>query len=328
MSEPARAFALITCCLLIVTALPPGAAAQPAGPGGEGVAQPNTNVVNPVPPLPIAGKSPVEFFRELLAMTPTERRDALTNRAPENRKLIFAKIRAYESLKPDQRELRLQATELRWYLLPLLNLPATNRAAALALVPTNFYPLVTARLAVWDNLPPADQATLLKNEALIRYLTEVADQTEVELSPERRRMLEAGVPEWQSLTEEQRQNSIDRFNQFFSLTSEEKSKALNTISDAERRQIEKTLDTFGKLTAAQRAQCIRSLEKFTNLTVEERQQFLKNAERWKLMSPDERAAWRDLVTKLQLQPPMPPGFGAPPIPQAPPRKHIAGPDGG
>src|SRR5688572_11839925 len=173
MSEPARPFTLITYCLLIVIALPLGLAAQPA-PAAQGVAQPNTNAVNPVPPLPFAGKSPVEFFRELLAMTPTERRDALTNRSPENRKLIFAKIRAYESLKPDQRELRLQATELRWYLLPLLNLPATNRAAALALVPTNFYPLVTARLAVWDNLPPADQATLLKNEALIRYLTDVA----------------------------------------------------------------------------------------------------------------------------------------------------------
>ena len=53
-------------------------------------------------------------------MTPDERENFLTNRPPEIRKRILAKVGEYEALDPDERELRLRATELRWYLMPLL----------------------------------------------------------------------------------------------------------------------------------------------------------------------------------------------------------------
>jgi hypothetical protein len=69
----------------------------------------------PVPAIPQA-RSPISFFRELLAMNAAERRQALTNRSPEGQKQILADVREYESLPPDERELRLRVTELRWYL--------------------------------------------------------------------------------------------------------------------------------------------------------------------------------------------------------------------
>ena len=68
-------------------------------------------------------------------MNAAERKQALTNRSPEGQKLILAKVREYESLPPDERELRLRVTELRWYLLPLMTAPATNRPAQLAMIP-------------------------------------------------------------------------------------------------------------------------------------------------------------------------------------------------
>src|SRR4051794_8506284 len=58
----------------------------------------------PIPEPPAAPKSPIEFFRELLAMELADRHTALADRSPENRKLILAKVRQYESLNPDQRE--------------------------------------------------------------------------------------------------------------------------------------------------------------------------------------------------------------------------------
>ena len=61
-----------------------------------------------------------EFFRELLAMTPKEQEKYLTNRPPEIRGRILAKIHEYQALDSNEREMRLRATELRWYLLPLL----------------------------------------------------------------------------------------------------------------------------------------------------------------------------------------------------------------
>ena len=271
-------------------------------------------VAPPSPPLllPTSGKPPVQFFRELLAMTPFERIAALTNRSPEARKLIFAKIREYESFRPDQRELRLQATDLRYYLWPLMNSPSTNRAARLQHIPEPTRKLVEDRLEEWDKLPADVRTELLDNEAAIRYFAELSTSTELQksnilagLSPARREKLEAGVRQWQGLPEDQRQKMMARFNQFFDLTAAEKDKALSTLSEPERQQIEKTLRKFDRLSPLQRAQCIRSFEKFTRLSLDERQQFLKNAERWKLMSPNERQAWKDLVAKLPARPPIP-----------------------
>jgi hypothetical protein len=112
-----------------------------------------------VPPVP----SPVEYFRKLLGMTAVERRDLLAGRSPESRKQIMTKVREYESLRPNVRELRLQATELRWYLAPLMKTPSTNRAPALALIPPDDRVRVEARLKEWDRLPPQVQQELLDN---------------------------------------------------------------------------------------------------------------------------------------------------------------------
>ena len=279
----------------------------------------------PAPPLPLA-RSPISFFRELLAMNPVERIQALTNRTPEVRAQILAKVREYESLKPDERELRLRATELRWYLWPLMTVSATNRAALLAAIPEADRELVEHRLQEWDKVPPDLQKELLGIEPTLRYFADIEGLSELQrqqivssISPGRRKLLEKGIEQWASLSEDQRRNTLHRFNQFFALTAAEKEKALNTLSEPERRQIEKTLRTFGHLRPDQRAQCIRSFAKFASLSLDERQQFLKNAERWKLMSPAERQAWRQLVTRLP--PPLPPRL-PPPLPPLP-RTHPA-----
>jgi hypothetical protein len=249
-------------------------------------------------------KSPVAAFRELLAMSFMEQMRYLTNRSPQDRKLIFAKVREYKSLKPSERELRLRVTELHWYLLPLLRMPATNRPARLGMIPEEHREPVEIRLKEWDKLPPELQKELLENEAAISCLTEPATggRPLPAMSPERREMLDRGIRQWQELSEGQREKIMNRFNQFFTLTEEEKEKALKTLSDPERRQIDKTLRKYSELSPVQRAVCIRSFEKFANLSLEERQEFLKNADRWKVMTPDERQGWKDLVSKVSVTP--------------------------
>src|SRR5438445_7325951 len=117
----------------------------------------------PEMPVPPAIKSPVAFFRELLAMSPSERSVALSNRPPENRKLILAKIREYRSLSENERELRLRATELEWYLVPLMKTPATNRAARLTTVPEEYRKMIQSRLDEWDKLAEATKKELVDN---------------------------------------------------------------------------------------------------------------------------------------------------------------------
>jgi hypothetical protein len=277
-----------------------------------------------LPPVPVA-KSPVELFRELLVMPSSERKLALSIYPPAVRERILEKLGDYQILPPEEREYRLRATELRWYLLPLLNTPATNHAAQLETIPADIRPLVESRLLHWQVLPPTLKQEILANEEARRYLTQpelttpgVREKLLAAVSPDRRAALEAGIGRLQALPEAERTRTLAQFNQFFDLTAREKEKALRTLSDAERRQMEKTLEQFGQLTREQRAQCLHSFEQFANLSLPERQLFLQNAERWSLMSPGERQAWRELVSKVPEWPPMPPlVIPPPPMPPSP-----------
>jgi len=284
-----------------------------------------TAATNPpaLPPVPQAS-APVEIFRTLLALPPAERKAYLAARPPETQQRILAKLREYESLKPDQRELRLRATELRWFLLPLLSAAATNRPAELAALPESIRQSVADRLREWDRLPAAAQQELLENEATLDYFTQLQTGTEEQkqairqnLSPARREKLEAGIAGWQTLPPPQQEKLLARFSQFFDLTAAERAKALHVFSESERQQMEKTLARFAKLPKEQREQCVQSFAQFTALSLEERQQFLKNADRWKLMPPEERQHWREIVQKVPPRPPLPPDFA--PRPPLPPR---------
>ena len=276
------------------------------------------NIMPPPAPMP----SPVNVFRQLLVMTPQDRANYLTNRAPDIRDRILAKVREYLALDPDERELRLRATELRWYLLPLLRESPTNRAAGLAQVPDDLRGLVQSRLAQWSLLPPSLQKEFLENEGTLHYFSHV-DSTNSPPPGGRLAPSDADQAHWNALSEDDRGRIAGEFNQFFELTRVEKQKTLNTLSGTEKAQIEKTLVTFSNLPPAQRAQCIRAYTKFAGMSPEDRADFLKNAERWSQLPPKERQAWRDLVAQVPLWPPLPHALNMPPPlpPHLPPRPH-------
>ena len=270
------------------------------------------------PPLPAAKKnspwpvnhiskttqtaSPVDFFRQLLTLSPEECAAALTNRPPAARERILAKLREYEVLDPDERELRLRATELRWYLMPLLRMPPAQRPAQLAKVPDNLRELVKSRLQEWSILPPPLQEEFLANDPALHYFA-LVDTTN------------------QPAITAQQQKMADQFSRFFELTPDEKEQTLNTLSDAERVQMQKTLRSFENLPPQQRLTCVRNYAKFAGMSGAERAEFLKNAASWSKMSPNERQAWRDLVENVPDWPPMPPDMIQPAQPL--PRPNVA-----
>jgi hypothetical protein len=265
------------------------------------------------PPLPTRS-SPVAFFRRLLTLTAIERDAELANRPAELQARIAAKLEEYENLAPEERELRLRATELRYYLLPLLRGATTNRAAQLALIPAEHRGLIEDRLLQWDLLPPPLREELLANEAAVRFFTRIHPATPPEpaellggVPAEQRPQLQADLERWQALSPEQQETILRRFHTFFELTPAEQAQTLNTLSDEERRAMERTLKDFDRLPATQRVQCMAAFEQFAGLSAAERAQFLRNAERWRNMSPSERQQWRDLVRQLSEMPPLPPG---------------------
>ena len=253
-------------------------------PGGSPVGA--GHFIPPLPPLPAPPVSPVVFFRQLLAMSPAERFQSLTNRPPQIRARILAKVHEYLLLPPDDRELRLQSTELRWYLTLLFHQTPADRQTRLAQMPEDMRGLVKSRLAQWDLLPHPLQQEFLANDRVVTYFAHVAAAGSAPTN--------SGQPQITA-----------QFEQFFELTPEEKQHALTTLSDEERAQMEKTLNSFDQLSPSQRRLCVRNYARFAGMSAAERVNFLKNAERWSQMSPQERQTWRDLVAQVPAWPPMP-----------------------
>ncbi|PWU12064.1 MAG: hypothetical protein C5B50_22165 [Verrucomicrobia bacterium] len=262
----------------------------------------NLNSSSAPTPLPYTNASPVALFRELLSMDPKERAKRLADRPEGNRKLIIAKLAQYKMLNPDERELRLRATELWWYLFPLMHQAATNRDEQIKAVPADFQQPVRDRLRAWDQLSTALQSQFLENLDVLRHLSDQRANITNSITAARRVQLESGVSRFQALPEADRKQLLDRFTQFFDLTPEERDKWLKTLSQPERRQIEKTLRAVRDLDAAQRAQLMHSFEEFARLSPAERQRFLKNVDRWQLLTPTERDKWRELVQQAPVLP--------------------------
>lgn len=269
----------ITFLLTALAVIPLQAQLPPAPhPGSE------TNLSVLMPPKQTA---PVAQFRELLAMTPAARNQSLSNRPPEVRTRILGKVREYLALAPDERELRLRATELRWYLSPLFRTPPDERGHRLEQVPAELRSVVQSRLAQWDILPPQIQKELLASDRPLHYFASMGGTNAAAQSLEQQKI-------------------SDQFNQFFEFTPEEKVQALGTLSESERQQMESTLNHFEQLPLAQRRLCLKNFAKFAGMTATERSEFLKNAEQWSKMSPTERQSWRDLVSNVPQWPPLPP----------------------
>lgn len=301
-----------------------GLRAQPAAPapGAERPAPPR-----PAPPA-LTAHTPVDFFRDLLAMKPAERETVLASRSPQSRGFVEAKVKEFDALPPAAREAQLQTLQLRWYMLPLMKMPPAQRGSRLAAMSEADRRLVEERLEYWDRLPADLQKKVLTNENVIRLIfrsetnAPAVDLFPPTLTPRQREQMEKDQARWNALPEEERREILGQFEHCCELNEAEKARILNIMSDTERRLMEAALRSFSRLPKPQREICIRGLQKFTALPPEEQQEFLVNAERWQSMNAKDRQLWRDLVSRLQPKPPLPPGVQpkGPPLPPGAVRK--------
>ena len=266
-------------------------------------------------------KSPVLFFRELLAMPAAERTSALTNRSASARTTILAKLAEYEAMPQEQREMKLRATHLRWLLLPLLRMPPEARRTEIDRLDEADKAFVLERLTRWDQLSPSVQGEFLEHEATINYLIRISPRTSkamvVEVPPAppgALKDMETGLARWSALGSGDRDRMIDRFQDFFDLAPKAQTRTLNELTALERTQMEQLVRRFGSLDAEQRRRCLDAFQKIAQMTHEERAVFFKNAERWQAMSQEDRQAWRNVVRRAPDMPPLPPGMIVPGTP--------------
>jgi hypothetical protein len=261
-------------------------------------------------PAAIMPPSPIDYFRKLLTLTPQQREAVLANKSPEVRVKILAKVSEYSVLDPNERELRLRATELRWYLVPIMHDAPAARDADLARVPDNIRVVVKMRLTQWEILPPSLQQEFLENERILGYFSGV-DSTNGTAGASI--VSDVDRSRWDALPENERNALIGQFNQFFALPPSEKQKAIDSLTSNQRTQMKHIMQAIDQLPQQQRAQCLQAYAKFASLTPQQRAEFMQDAQRWSQMSPAERKAWDDLAEHVPQWPPASP----PPMPPAP-----------
>ncbi|MCC6231765.1 MAG: DUF3106 domain-containing protein [Verrucomicrobiales bacterium] len=286
------------------------------------------------PPLPPLPTSPITGFRQLLAL-PAPARERLVSQRPEpQRAALRARLADYERLAAPDREQRLNATDLYWHMQQLLRRPAAERQSLLATAPESLRPILAERLELWDALPASDREALLQHERAIRYFARLKTVSPPPLPPGTGPSLSAAPPvplrvqaelgPLQDLTPEQRERARQQWTQFFQAPAPRVQRALLTMDARERQAMERVLERFRLLSPDQRQSCIDSFTRFTTLSNSERAEFLRRAERWEKLPAEERAAWRQLVDKLPILPPLPTDGTPPPLPPVRQNPRLAG----
>jgi len=262
-----------------------------------------------LPPLPVF-QPRIELFRRILAMTPVEQDAWLTNRPPQARPLLEAKIREYQAMAPEAREAVLRATELHEYLLYFIRMPGAGRAPQLAQVPAVYRATVEEKLREFDLLPPELQTEVLAGKSTADYflnprplLTRTAHPAHPPVPPPP--MPPEPLNYLSRLSTGQRQEMYASFQHFFDLDDADRQKTLATLPPAERVPVAKTLSDLEHLPREQRDRGLQSITTLAGMSEEQRASFFKNAAQWQDLPPSERQTWRKVVVHL---PPLPPGL--------------------
>lgn len=266
-------------------------------------------------PMPPLSPSPIDLFRRLLATNVTGRDQFMSGKSAAMRQYLESRIHEFEVMPADERNAKLQALELRWYMPRVMKLKPAERASRFETVPEPIRSIIRQRLLQWDILPPQLQQEVLDNETAIRFFErpERAGGSEGVLgamSTGQRSDLEKRYAEWMMLPETKRQEIVRRFDELVGMPEAARSNALVRITEADYAQMQQTLSQFNALSKEQRAQAIQGFLKFAELSPAEQAAFLRTAQRWRTMSEKDRELWRDVVTRAQAvrtnaPPPMP-----------------------
>ena len=270
------------------------------------------------PPVAIPTKSPVERFRDLLAMTPAERETVLANRPKFWKDRVLAKIDQYQQMPADQREVKLQETQLRWLLRQAIQMSDGDRQQLMLRCSASEKSMLQQRLEQWEK-----QSTETRQE-MMEYLTRMESISEKRLenqnvrpdgsSPPEFPKMDSGIEKFMNLPPSQRSQIIFGYQKFFTLSDKERKMVLNKLAEPARQAILVNVQKINQLPVEERERIMVELKKLANMSPEEQSTFLKNSQTWQSIPKGEKEAWLRLVSRKRPEPPMPSELLLPPTP--------------
>jgi hypothetical protein len=256
----------------------------------------------PIPvPVPVQ-QSPVELFRKLMADSPGERDEYLARQTSSVRSFLQQRLNQYAAMTREARELKLQTTELRFFLRPQLTASPVQRQIMLATTPDHYREIVRLRIERWDGLSPELQQQILKNEALLGLILRIGQSGSTGFSKTMPRGVSAELKAWNALPAGDRLQMLSSFRSFFAFSEFEKSRIIASLPEYQRHKITGTLTALHELSPDERTACLNALQRFGSMSLAEQQRFFRNAEAWRNITPAEQTAWRMVVREF---PPLP-----------------------
>ncbi len=232
--------------------------------------------------------SPISHFRQLLELNTQQREAIILRQEPSTRRILERKLEEYASLSEGEKEFRLFATELHFYLEPMIGRDSSIEKIPADRIPDSIIPHLRTAMDFWNQLPVSQRDLLLSKKKAITYLITLTYSSA---------RLSAIVPEqsdeWESL------------NRFLALSLDKQKAFLNSYGLAGNTRIVQVLEKMASLSADQRDRSVHALTCYLSFPPAMKDRFMDGVHTWNSMKPTERTVWRQIADRYPRVKPAP-----------------------
>lgn len=238
-------------------------------------------------------QSPVSHFRTILLKEKSERESFVIRQTPPVQSVLRRKIKEYEAMPATEREFRLTATELHYYLDPIFvdNRPVSTQS--ISGIPPHLKVYANRAVGFWNQLETAHRDLLLSKKEAVSYLVGISYRSKT---------LESLTPkpskEWNGLYH------------FLLLSEENQEKFCRYHGLQISPEMNELLGYLNKLDMEKRKRCAHAFVCYLSFPSDLKNRFQSGVNDWAAKKPYERSIWREIAGKYpKINPvPFPPGM--------------------
>jgi hypothetical protein len=228
---------------------------------------------------PSSSNSPIEHFRIVLNLSSEDLEKYILRQKPHVQPILRKKIEEYASLSRAEKDFRLRATELHYYLDSLLEHNSTVSLDSLPPLPESLKEEIMRAVHFWNNLSNAQRDLLFTKKATISYLVSLSRENVPPLPVNR----PAISPEWANMYH------------FLQLPYEKQKEFLGSDKLNQAPKMGKVLEAFSKLSVDEKERCANALVCFLSFPRDLQDRVADGLTYWNSLDPSERTVWREIA---------------------------------
>nr|MBI1231025.1 hypothetical protein [Cytophagales bacterium] len=237
---------------------------------------------------PSYSNSPIEHFRFILNLSSEDLEKYIVRQKPHVQAILRKKVEEYASLSIAEKDFRLRATELHYYLDSLLEHNSTVSLASLPPLPESLREEIMRAVHFWNNLSNAQRDLLFTKKATISYLVSLSSENAPPMPVNRPAM----SSEWANLYH------------FLQLPYEKQKDFLGSHKLNKAPKMQKVLEAFSKMSMDEKERSANALVCFLSFPRDLQDRVSDGLTHWNSLDPSERTVWREIAGRSPTIVPM------------------------